>query len=197
MIHAALHWSSDGADDLQLWSFAVDYAAWLYNRIPQQRSGLSPLEFLTSTKTDHSDLRRAHVWGCPVYVLDAKLQDGKKLPKWNRRARMGQFLGFSTTHSSLVAMVRNLHTGHVSPQYHVVFDDKFETIFNNGMPDEKFDELCNDLFETSRDWYTEEEYDSDGVLIYKPPPLDEVWLTEPQRRERREALEKQRRTKEA
>jgi hypothetical protein len=23
-----------------------------------------------------------HVWGCPVYVLDKTLGDGKKIPKW-------------------------------------------------------------------------------------------------------------------
>ena len=133
LIHAALHWSEDRSDDISLWSFAVDHAAWLYNRTPQRRSGITPLELATRTKTDHSDLRRAHVWGCPCYVLEAKLQDNRKLPKWNRRAWMGQFLGFSKEHSSTVALVRNLHTGYVSPQYHVVFDDKFETVFNDGM----------------------------------------------------------------
>ena len=152
MIHSTLHSSSDGANDLALWSFAVDHAAWIYKRIPQLRSGVTPLELLTGICSDFSDLRRAHVWGCPVFVLDAKLQDGKKLPKWNRRAQMGHFLGFSRSHSSLVAMVRNLHTGHVSPQYHVVFDDKFETIFNMGAPGEQFDTLCNDLFDNSHNW---------------------------------------------
>ena len=70
-------------------------------------------------------------------VLEAKLPDGKKLPKWNCRARMGQFLGFSGQHSSTVALVRNLHTGYVSPQYHVVFDDNFEIVFRNGKSDEE------------------------------------------------------------
>ena len=50
---------------------------------------------------------------------------------------MGQFLGFSRVHSSTVALVRNLHTGHVSPQYHIVVDDKFETVFNEGRPKKK------------------------------------------------------------
>jgi hypothetical protein len=81
MVHAALHWGADGSDDVSLWSFAVDYAAWLYNRIPQRRSGLTPLEMVTQTKSDHKDLMRAHVWGCPVYVLDPKLQDNRNLPK--------------------------------------------------------------------------------------------------------------------
>ena len=95
MVHSALHWADDGAANLDLWSFAIDYAAWLYNRIPQRVSGITPIELLTQNKSDHRDLMRAHVWGCPVYVLEPKLQSGQKLPKWNKRARMGQFLGFS------------------------------------------------------------------------------------------------------
>jgi hypothetical protein len=66
-----------------------------------------------------------------VYVLDPKLQDGKKIPKWNCRARQGQFLGFSDEHSLLVATVR-LTTGFVSPQFHVVFDDHFHTVYGDG-----------------------------------------------------------------
>ena len=190
MIHSGLHWIGDGSDDLALWSFAVDHASWIYNRLPQRNSGITPLEHLTGHRSDYSDLRRCHVWGCPVFVLAAKLQDGKKLPKWNRRARMGQFLGLSDSHSSLVALVRNLHTGFVNPQYHVVFDDKYDAIFNDVMSDEQFDTLCNNLFETSCDSYAEEEYNGDGNLLYKSPPLDEVWLSEPECRERRDALEK-------
>ena len=147
---------------------------------------------VTSTKSDHKDLLRTHVWGCPCYVLDARLQDGKKLPKWNRRARMGQFLGFSRQHSSTVALVRNLHTGYVSPQYHVVFDDKFETVFHDGKSTDELDAICDGLFVNNRDCYVEEEYDDDGMLIYRPPPLDEVWLSEPERRERRDEIDRQR-----
>ena len=40
---------------------------------------------------------------------------------------MGHFLGFSDDHSSLVKNVRNLSTGYISPQFHLVFDDLFET----------------------------------------------------------------------
>eukprot|EP00956_Cyclotella_meneghiniana_P015168 scaffold23014_cov71-Cyclotella_meneghiniana.AAC.1 len=127
-----------------------------------------------------------------VYVLDPKLQDGKKLPKWNRHARMGQFLGFSRQHSSTVALVQ-IHTGYVSPQYHVVFDGNFQTVFNDGKTSEEVDKICNQLIVESRDCYVQEEYDDeDGVLIYSPPPLDEVWLSEPERRERRHELEKRR-----
>jgi len=40
------------------------------------------------------DILRCHVWGCPVYVLEVKLQNDQKLPKWNRRAVWEFFLGF-------------------------------------------------------------------------------------------------------
>eukprot|EP00804_Cyclotella_cryptica_P001119 CCRYP_008393-RA/>CCRYP_008393-RA protein AED:0.39 eAED:0.39 QI:0/0/0/1/0/0/2/0/218 len=144
-------------------------------------SGLTPLELLTKTKADHRDLLRSHVWGCPVFVLDPKLQDGKKIPKWNRRSRLGQFLGFSDEHSSLVANVRNLSTGFVSPQFHVVFDNLFQTVFSSGSDDVLVDRICDELFEYNRDVYAEDEFDSVGNLVYRPPPLDEVWLDESER----------------
>ncbi|KAL7478108.1 hypothetical protein ACHAW6_003889 [Cyclotella cf. meneghiniana] len=77
---------------------------------------------------------------------------------------MCQFLGFSLQRSSTVALIRNLHTGYISPQYHVVFDDKFETIFHTGKSTEELDKICNHLFVESQDCYVEEEYDDDGVL---------------------------------
>ncbi len=106
MIHASIHWPSDKSDDIRLWAFAVKHATWLYNRLLQKELGFwSPLEVFTKTKPDHDEILRAHVWGCPVFVLDLKLQDGKKLPKSNRRARMGQFIGFSDEHLLLIAKV--------------------------------------------------------------------------------------------
>jgi len=192
MLHVSLHWTERGVEDIALWGFAVKHAAWLYNRIPNRVTSLTPMELLTNVKADHRDLLQSHVWGCPCYVLDPTLQSGKKIPKWNHRSRMGQFLGFSEEHSSLVARVRNLETCFVSPQYHVVFDDRFETVFSSGEDDEVIDRICQQLFEDSRDVYVEPEYNDDGDLVYSPPPLDEVWLSEPERRERKTKLRDQR-----
>ncbi len=75
LIHVSLHWSDRGVDDLSLWLFAVKHAAWLYNRVPNHVSGLSPIEIATHTKTNHKDLLRTHVWGCPVFVLEPRLQE--------------------------------------------------------------------------------------------------------------------------
>ncbi len=89
MIHMALHWTDSQVDDISLWPFAVKHAAWMYNRLPNQVTVITPLEMLNFTKADHKDLLHTQVWGCPTFVLDPKLQDGKKIPKWNRRSRLG------------------------------------------------------------------------------------------------------------
>ena len=106
---------------------------------------------VTQCKSDHHDLMRTHVWGCPVYVLKPSLKDGKKWPKWNKHAQMGQFLVFSQEHSSSVGLVQNFHTGYVSPQYHVLFDNKLKTVFTDGKSSEELDKICNELFVSSRE----------------------------------------------
>jgi hypothetical protein len=149
LVHSSLHWMDMGADDISLWPFAVKQAVWLYNPVPNFESGLTPMELLTKQKADHRDILRSHVWGCPSYVLKPKLQNGQKLPKWNRWSRLGQFLGYSDEYSSLVANIRHLKTGFVSPQYHVVFDDLFETVFSSGAEDVLVNSICENLYGTS------------------------------------------------
>ena len=93
----------------------------------------------------------------------------------------------------MVANILHLGTGFISPQYHCVFDNLFETVFGNQkLPGAVYDALCNLLWENSRDLYAEEEFDDDGMLVYEPPPLDTVWLDEPARRERKVKLRQQR-----
>eukprot|EP00978_Attheya_sp_CCMP212_P026824 scaffold88955_cov24-Attheya_sp.AAC.1 len=65
-----------------------------------------------------------------MYVLDPRLQDGKKVPKWQPRSKRGQFVGFSPDHSSTIGLIRNVSTGYVSPQFHVVYDDYFTSVPN-------------------------------------------------------------------
>ena len=192
MVHASLHWTEQGVDDISLWPFAVKHAVWLYNRVPNRESGLTPMELITKQKADHTDILRSHVWGCPAYVLEPKLQNGQKLPKWNRRSRLGQFLGYSDEHSSLVANIRHLKTGYISPQYHVVFDDLFQTVFAAGPNSELIDSICEELFNTSSEVYATDEYDAEDNLVYRPPPLDDVWLDDEGRRQSRDELRRQR-----
>ena len=53
MVHASLHWTDRGSDDLSLWSFAVKHSVWKYNRVPNARSGLTPLEMVTKEWSDY------------------------------------------------------------------------------------------------------------------------------------------------
>jgi hypothetical protein len=99
MLHLATHWPQHASSIF--WPQAIDYAVWVFNRMPNMVTGISPNELWSSVRGDSgTQLLRTHVFGCPVYVLDAALQDGKKIPKWNPRARLGLFLGFSDSHSS-------------------------------------------------------------------------------------------------
>eukprot|EP00957_Ditylum_brightwellii_P070530 5359195-Ditylum_brightwellii.AAC.1 len=74
------------------WPFALDYAVNIWNGMPDMDIGLFPMEKFGASRVDHTDLLNLHVWGCPTYVLDPKLRDGKKLPKWSPRKQRGQFL---------------------------------------------------------------------------------------------------------
>jgi transposase InsO family protein len=53
MVHASLHWTESGSDDISLWSFAVKHSVWVYNRVPNVRSGLTPLELVTRERSDY------------------------------------------------------------------------------------------------------------------------------------------------
>ena len=106
---------------------AVDYATYLYNHIPNKQ-GIAPVDIFFGSRVPKHKLCDLHVWGCPMYVLDPTLQQGKKLPRWEPRSCRGIFVGFSPNHSSNVPLVLNLTTGSISPQFHVVFDDEFSSV---------------------------------------------------------------------
>jgi hypothetical protein len=85
-----------------------------------------PFSKLTRTCFDPTTY---HVFGLPCFVLDSRLQSGiADPPKWEPRSRLGVDVGHSPSHAGSVALVLNPHTGHVSPQFHVVFDDLYSTV---------------------------------------------------------------------
>ena len=138
MMHQLEHWPE--VFDEALWPFAVEHAVYLWNNLPRHRSGLSPLELFTGTKSHAANaIQQARVWGCPAYVLDPTLQNGHKLPKWQKRSRCGVYLGMSPQHATSVGRILNLKTGAISPQYHVVYDELFSTVFG-ARSDNTFDD---------------------------------------------------------
>ena len=126
LLHAQLRWPD--ATSPESWPMAMEHASHLINVIPNINEGLSPEEKFARAFKSTNRLTDLPVWGCPTCVLEPTLQDGKKLPKWRPRSRRGQFVGFSILHASNVPLVRNITTGSIGPQYHVVYDNWFETI---------------------------------------------------------------------
>jgi len=72
-------------------------------------------------------IQNQHHFGCPTYVLRKELQDIKKVGKWSDRTRVEINLGYSSKHTLNVSLILYLQTGLVSPQYHCMYDDLFET----------------------------------------------------------------------
>ena len=163
MLHASLRWPE--VSDASLWPMALSYAVYLWNITPSMDTGLALLELFSGSKFDFPLIHNTHVWGCPVYVLDPHLQDGKKLPKWKPRARRGCFVGNSLQHASAIGKILNLTTLTISPQYHIVYDDWFSTIYN-----EEHEILANwgDLLIHNQVWVL-----PDDVI---GPPLHHEWL---------------------
>ena len=123
-----MHWKN--SIDSSFWPMAVSYAMYLYNHLPQGND-IAPADLFMGTQVPCHKLKNMHTWGCPVYMLIPKLQQGKKLPCWDPKVHEDIFLSFSPHHASDVLLVLNLTTGHISPQYHVVFDDGFATMISH------------------------------------------------------------------
>ena len=89
-------------------------------------------------------------------------------------------MGMSPQHASTVPLVLNLTTGHLSPQFHVVFDDWFTTVDSTELNpnDSMNDEVWQELFANER--FLAHFDDED------PVDLDDEWLTELERIERHE-----------
>ena len=75
ILHASLHWKDGISNDL--WPLAITHATHLYNNIPNHHN-IEAADLFTGSQIPRFKLKQFHVWGAPVYVLDPKLQQGKK-----------------------------------------------------------------------------------------------------------------------
>lgn len=91
----------------------------------------SPAQVFSNSRIN---LNLSHIqhFTTPIHVLDRNLQDKTRIfNKWKSLSKIGLYLGKSRHHARSVALVINLQTGHVSPQFHVTFDPTFETDIDN------------------------------------------------------------------
>jgi hypothetical protein len=148
LLHAVHRWPK--AVDASLWPAALKNYVNLRNSLPidftpEQKTGkrITPAKFEGSPISKMSgvevepNLRDFHPFGSPVYVLEDSLQALQSHNKWHDRTRVGIFLCHSPEHASSVPLVLNTRTGMVSPQFHCIYDDAFDTCRN----DAKFDSL--------------------------------------------------------
>jgi Reverse transcriptase (RNA-dependent DNA polymerase)/GAG-pre-integrase domain len=125
LIHANRRWPR--AVDVRLWPYALRHSNHALNHTPFKGEGQTPIERFSGTKSA-PDLDAHHPFGCPAYALDGKIQSGNKAPKWDTRARLAIYIGPSTQHARTVGLLLSLTSGLVSPQFHVRYDDTFETL---------------------------------------------------------------------
>jgi hypothetical protein len=125
LIHAMIPWPEIIQESF--WPFEIQLAIDIHNSTPSD-SGVTPLEIFSDTKNHNNPLLHMHLFGCPIFVLEPTLCQNHKIPRWKPRLRVGVYLGHSPDHASSLPLVYSTTTGLVSPQFHVVFDDKFSTV---------------------------------------------------------------------
>ena len=140
IIHANRRWPS--AITVNLWPYALTLAADVRNATSNRNDGFTPIGIFTSAKQT-PQLKDFHTFGCPVYILDKRMQSASKIKKWEERSRVGIYLGKSRAHSQTVHLVLSLVTGHVSAQFHITCDDRFETVRPHGpLPTSQWQQLA-------------------------------------------------------
>jgi hypothetical protein len=112
-----------------MWPFALKEVAYQFNRLSLQSDGCCCEATFFDVNKDFTDPSMYNTFGSPCFVMDSRLQsDVGGAPKWEPRSHLGIYVGHSPSHAGLVALVLNPWTEHVSPLFHVVFDDHFTTV---------------------------------------------------------------------
>jgi hypothetical protein len=127
LIHANKRWPQ--CITANLWPYALRMANLTYNHSSsmQNEHKYAPIQVFSSKTKVEVNLKHFHPFGCPVYVLASALQMSTPYHKWKERSKIGIYLGQSPLHGKNVALVLDRTTGLVSPQFHVLFDDQFDT----------------------------------------------------------------------
>ena len=131
LIHATKRWP--GIVTIHLWPYALRMANQAYNATPlnAHTDKQSPNKIFDNSAVDINP-KHWKPFGCPTYVLKSELQGTTGIhPKWDARSRAGIYLGQLPIHNRNVALVLNIHTGYVSPQFHVKFDESFRTVLQD------------------------------------------------------------------
>ena len=87
-------------------------------------------------------------------------------------AVFGQYLGVSKEHASTVGLIRNLKTGKITPQYHLVYDNWFSSVPNFSNPEKVQDKIDLENILTVKEGelvqHVDEEFDEVGLRLEQP-----------------------------
>lgn len=125
LIHAAVHWLEIAYPSLwhlatELWSMHIPSCThcWAWH---------GTYWLFYNFFVPHQQINDLHLWDCPNDVLKPTLQDRNKVPKWKWHSQQGVFLSLALWYASSIPLVLNPNNNHISLQFHVIFDDLFNT----------------------------------------------------------------------
>jgi transposase InsO family protein len=110
LLHAQRRWPD--AISTHLWPYALKAANDSRNNTVTHKYDECPMSRFCRTARV-PPICNQHHFGCPVYVLNKNMQDGKKARKWEDRTRIGINLGYSPRHAHSVSLILNTETGPV------------------------------------------------------------------------------------
>ena len=115
MMRCILYGSELGSE---YWSWALQHAVYIKNRLLHYSINMSPYEKFTGMKPDLSHLR---VFGCKVYAKNP----GKRKFKLDNNTSQGYFLGYAATSKNINYI--DLKSGKTKLATHVIFDEAHMT----------------------------------------------------------------------
>ena len=99
---------------------------------PNEKDGTTLIELYAYSKVDNVRPMDEKPWNYSVYVLDPKLQDCKRLPKWKSRTHRGQYFEKLQKFTSSTGLLRNLETRYIWSQFLVVYATRFKAVTGEG-----------------------------------------------------------------
>jgi hypothetical protein len=179
--HAISQWEK--TITAKLWSFAIQHAATIYNITKRQSRdyNLSSWEQVTGERSKLNETNM-HPLFSPDYVLDRRMQEGTSPPKWRKRTIQKVYVCHRHHYSKSVPMVWDPKTKLVSPQFHVMLDDKLNTV-QAPDPNIKQSDTMDCLFQPNRYLYDDNFgnentyiFTSGGDFIHQPTPIHNTTL---------------------
>ena len=127
LLHEILHWPN--YTTTKMWLFALKETTFRLNKIYIRADGRRNEAKLFGVDVNIIVPSMFHTFGFPFFVLDAQLNSRLiTCPTWELRSQLWIYIGNSPVHTGIVSHVPNPRTGHVSPQFHIFFDNLFTTV---------------------------------------------------------------------